>query len=105
MMKGFITDIGWSVAVWVIAFIVILSMIMYFIFFQYEGSDPIGYSIKVVEISNRPYLIAGSLFHFQIGDRQFLEHAIESSTVGSLSNSYSGDVPHNIHYFLKYVKY
>jgi len=86
-MKGFVTDIGFTVAVLVTAVIVILAMLVLFVIFEFKGKDPMSYSLDFVDLSNKPYLLSGSLLHLKIDDRQFIEHAIEASVVGSFESS------------------
>ncbi len=103
-MKGIFTDIGFTVAVLITAVIVILAMLVLFVIFEFKGKDPMSYSLGFVDLSNKPYLLSGSLLHLKIDDRQFIEHAIEASVVGSLANSRSVGVKQLLKDFMnKYI--
>lgn len=86
-MKGIFTDIGFTVAVLITAVIVILAMLVLFVIFEFKGKDPMSYSLDFVDLSNKPYMLSGGLLHLKIDDRQFIEHAIEASVVGSFESS------------------
>ena len=52
-----------------------------------------SYDVDVINIFNHPYFVAAIISNLEQGDRQVLEHAMESSYTGSLDASSSQNMP------------
>jgi hypothetical protein len=107
-MKGqFPEDIGWTLIVLIVVIFFTVVFLIYALLVvrtPFIGKGPISYSLEFVKISNRPYLTAEVLSRYMIGDRQFIEHAIESAFVGSMENA-SSDIGREVDYFMKHYKF
>lgn len=104
MSKGqFPEDIGWTLIVLVMAVFIGVAFIMYALVITkvpFIGKDPISTSLEFVTLSSRPHILAESVLFRKIIDRQFLEHAIESSFVGSMESAGSGGIENEVRYFV-----
>ena len=97
-------DIGWTIFIVIaVIFIAVISLIMVgkTRFDNYGRGSNLVYSLYFVSISTEPYLVGESLSFYGIGDRQFFEHALESSVTGSLESSSSLSVPAELRLFME----
>ena len=78
--KGIIhEDVVWTIVVWIMAIIVILAMFATFLYFHFTGNKPLSYSVKFVDVVNRPYVLSDVLSNLSISSENFFMQALKSS--------------------------
>lgn len=89
MIKGIITPMAVTMIVLVVFVMVSIAVIFLSLYarFSFSGVSPVAYTIDFVDITNKPYSVAEVLTNYRIGDRQFLEHSLESTVMGKLTTS------------------
>ncbi len=91
--------IEFGTTVFILLFVVVLVVIALLIYVTHLASQ-VSPSYQVVDKSSRQFFIADALSHLRLQDRQLIEHAIESSTAGSLAKSNSQFIDDSVAGFL-----
>ncbi len=82
-MKGYILEFSSTAIVWIFFVIVILIAIFHVVMMKVPwGPGSINYAVEFVEFTNAPSMVAESLSHYKIGDRQLLEHCAHMVVTG-----------------------
>lgn len=80
--KGFIEEQTWTAVVFIVVLVLAIVALFLMVWFKTFSGSPLGYSIRFVDLINRPYMPAAVLEHMRLDDRHVLEHALEASVTG-----------------------
>jgi hypothetical protein len=97
---GFPEEIVWTAVVLLVVIVIaVVGLFALILAFGFSDKSQLSSTIDFVVQTNKPYAIATGLTHYKAGDRNFLEHAIETS-YSSLENANSQKLPDSVSDFL-----
>src|SRR3989344_7830278 len=97
-MKGLAEELHWTVIVFAVAIVAFMVLFVFFVVIKIanifvDKGSPLSYTLRFADVINRPYYIGHVMANFRVEDRNALEHSIEASVTGNLSNSHSENLP------------
>ena len=100
-MKGITPELYCTAIIGIFVVLSVLGFLVLLLVQFITGEYPMSHRIEFVDLTSKPYMLSGAISDFRIGDRAVIEHALESSFVGSLEGSDSDYIQEPLEYFIE----